>query len=148
MAEYIINRRTIMTPSDLLLDKIYSIAYWMTGDEASSRELVSESYRKAETEMPEEGYLFKTFRKCYMERFGQETAFCINKRTCGTAPELPPEIKKWAADIKLSVLLKEIAELRNEDISDILGKPTDTICLWLHWGRKLFAHDEILRASA
>ncbi|MCF8382359.1 MAG: RNA polymerase subunit sigma-24 [Chlorobium sp.] len=134
------------TPLDLL-DDIYSIAYWMTGSEAESRELVNRTYLSAGTDTPEPE-LLKTFRECYIDRFGQQTDFCLNEKPCKTLGRLAATIKNRAADIKLSVLLSEISGLRHRDISDILEKPVETIRMWLYWGRKLLVYDDIQKASA
>lgn len=134
------------TPLDLL-DDIYSIAFWMTGNETNSRELVDCTYLNAGMDTPERE-LLKTFRSCYIDRFGQKTDFCLSHKPCESFSGLASEIKKRAADIKLSVLLSEISGLRHSDISDILEKPVETIRMWLFWGRKLLVHDDILKASA
>jgi DNA-directed RNA polymerase specialized sigma24 family protein len=42
-------------------------------------------------------------------------------------------------DRKLSVLFSEICGLKHRAISIIIGKPLDTIRLWLSTGRKSFA---------
>jgi len=134
------------TPLDLL-DDLYSIAYWMTGSEKDSRELVDCTYLQAGVDTPERD-LLKTLRACYIDRFGQETDFCLSHKPCRSTSGLAAAIKKRAADIKLSVLLSEISGLRHRDISEILEKPVDTIRMWLFWGRKLLVHDDILKASA
>ncbi|NTU87702.1 MAG: RNA polymerase subunit sigma-24 [Chlorobiaceae bacterium] len=134
------------TPLDLL-DDIYSIAYWMTGSETESRELVDHTYLNAGIDTPEPE-LLKTFRECYIDRFGQETDFCLSEKPCKTAGRLARAIKNRAADIKLSVLLSEISGLRHRDISEILEKPVETIRMWLYWGRKLLVYDDIQKASA
>ncbi len=43
------------------------------------------------------------------------------------------------ADIKLSVLLSAISGLKHRAISKIIGKPLDTIRVWLFNGRKSLA---------
>lgn len=134
------------TPLDLL-DDIYSIAYWMTGSETESRELVDRTYLNAGIDTPEP-QLLRTFRACYLDRFGQQTDFCISDKPCKSAGKLASMIKNRAADIKLSVLLSEISGLRHRDISDILEKPIDTVRMWLFWGRKLLVYDDIQKASA
>ncbi|MBM3162593.1 MAG: RNA polymerase subunit sigma-24 [Chlorobi bacterium] len=130
-----------------LLDDIYSIAYWMTGSEEHSRDLVNCTYLNADMNTPEQD-LLKTFRTCYTDRFGQHTDFCLSHRHCKGNARLGTAIRKRAADIKLSVLLSEISGLRHDMISEILEKPVDTIRIWLFWGRKLLVHDDILKASA
>ena len=134
------------TPLDLL-DDIYSLAYWMTGSESVSHDLVNKTYLYANTKTRERE-LLKTFRRCYVDQFGQYTEFCISGKPCKTHLQLIDSLRQWTADIKLSVLLSEISGLKHRQISDIVGKPVDTIRLWLYWGRKLLANDGILKASA
>ena len=52
------------TPLDLL-DDIYSLAYWMTGSEDTSRDLVNRTYLYANTKTRETD-LLKTLRECYV----------------------------------------------------------------------------------
>ncbi|KUL20282.1 hypothetical protein [Chlorobium limicola] len=134
------------TPLDLL-DDLYSIAYWMTGSESQSRELIKCTYLNADIETPEHD-LLKTFRSCYVDRFGQQTELCLNEKSCKSAGRLSRTIKNRAADIKLSVLISEISGLKHREISEILEKPVDTIRTWLFWGRKLLVYDDILKVSA
>ena len=134
------------TPLDLL-DDIYSLAYWMTGSENVSHDLVNKTYLFANTRTRESD-LLKTFRKCYVDQFGQHADFCISGKICKTHLQPIESLRQWAADIKLSVLLSEISGLQHREISDIVGKPIDTVRLWLYWGRKLLANDGLLQASA
>ena len=134
------------TPVDLL-DDIYSLAYWMTGNESVSSELVNKTYLYANT-TTREGDLLKTFRKCYVDQFGQNTDFCISGKPCKNHFQLIDSLRQWAADIKLSVLLSEISGLKHSQISAIVGEPVDTVRLWLYWGRKLLANDGLLQATA
>jgi DNA-directed RNA polymerase specialized sigma24 family protein len=133
------------TPLDLI-DDIYNLAYWMTGNENASRELVSSTCLNTDLEAPETDVL-KTFRDCYLDTYGQNTELDMHE-TARTPLSLIDSLRGWAADIKLSVLLSEITGLRHSQIADVLGKPVDTIRLWLFWGRKFMAHDHFLRASA
>jgi hypothetical protein len=134
------------TPVDLL-DDIYSLAYWMTGNESVSSELVNKTYLYANT-TTRESDLLKTFRTCYVDQFGQNTDFCISGKPCKNHFQLIDSLRQWAADIKLSVLLSEISGLKHSQISAIVGKPVDTVRLWLYWGRKLLANDGLLQATA
>lgn len=133
------------TPLDLI-DDIYNLAYWMTGNEKASNELVSSTYLNTDHQAPETDVL-KTFRECYIDTYGQNTELEMHE-TNRTPLSLIDSLKHWATDIKLSVLLSEITGLRHAQIADIIGKPVDTIRLWLFWGRKFMAHDHFLRASA
>jgi len=138
--------RITKTPIDLL-DNIYSLAFWMTGSETESRDLVSTTYLNAGIDTPEDE-LLKTFRNCYVDRYGQKTEFCISSKSCLPLSSLAASLRMWAADIKLSVLLSEISGLRHREISDIIGKPIETVRLWLYWGRKFLVNDDLLMASA
>jgi len=133
------------TPLDLI-DDIYSLAYWMTGSEKASTELVNCTYLNTDLQAPETEVL-KTFRECYLDTYGQNADLEIHEisQTKGSFTE---SLRQWTADIKLSVLLSELNGLRHAQISDIIGKPVETIRLWLFWGRKFFAHDHSLRISA
>lgn len=133
------------TPLDLI-DDIYNIAYWMTGSEKASSELVSSTYLNTDLNV-EETDVLRTFRECYLDTYGQNTELEIQESDCAQA-SLMDSFKQWTADIKLSVLLSEITGLKHAQISEVIGKPVDTIRLWLFWGRKFFAHDHLLRASA
>ncbi|MBN1928178.1 MAG: RNA polymerase subunit sigma-24 [Chlorobiaceae bacterium] len=133
------------TPLDLI-DDIYSIAYWMTGSEKASSELVSSTYLNTALNV-EETEVLKTFRECYLDAYGQHADLDIHE-TSSTPSRLVDSLRKWTADIKLSVLLAEITGLKHAQISEVIGKPVDTIRLWLFWGRRFFAHDHLLRASA
>ena len=121
-----------------LLDEIYSLAYWMTGSEDISQELVYSTYFSANTGS-EESELFRTFRKCYVARFGQQTDFCTAEKPCRSNLQLVDSLMKWAADIKLSVLLSEISGMKHHQISEIVGKPVETVRLWLLWGREMLS---------
>ncbi len=133
------------TPLDLI-DDIYSLAYWMTGNEKASTELVSNTCMNADLQAPETEVL-KTFRDCYIDAYGQNADLDIHEIT-EQSTGLIDSLKQWTADIKLSVLLSELTGLKHAQISDIIGKPVDTVRLWLFWGRKFFAHDNLMRASA
>jgi hypothetical protein len=135
-----------MTPLDLL-DDIYSLAFWMTGNEKVSNELVSNTYLNTDFEAPEAEVL-KTFRECYIDRFGQAADLGMHEATGSCGKGLIDSLRQWAADIKLSVLLSEISGLKHRQISDIVGAPVETIRLWLFWGRKFLVNDSFLKASA
>lgn len=133
------------TPLDLI-DDIYSLAYWMTGSEKASSELVSTTCLNADLKAPETEVL-KTFRECYIDAYGQNTDLDIHE-TGNHQGGMIDALKQRAADVKLSVLLSELTGMKHAQISDIIGKPVDTVRLWLFWGRKFFAHDNLMRASA
>ncbi len=121
-----------------LLDDVYSLAYWMTGSEELSQELVYSTYYSANTGT-EEIELLRTFRECYVARFGQQTDFCTPDKPCKSNLQIVDSLMQWATDIKLSVLLSEISGMKHRQISEIVGKPVETVRLWLLWGRKLLS---------
>jgi hypothetical protein len=133
------------TPMDLI-DDIYSLAYWMTGSEKASEELVSCTYLNAEFDAPE-SELLKTFRECYIDAYGQQTDLEM-REPGGSVRGLMDSLRNWAADIKLSVLLSELTGLKHGQIADVIGKPVETVRLWLFWGRKFLLNDHLLKASA
>jgi hypothetical protein len=133
------------TPLDFM-DHIYSLAYWMTGSETITTELVSKTYVNVgiNTSKME---LFKTFRACYFDMFNRDGAYCIPKFSCKPIESLGASILRQNADILLSVLLAEICGLKHRDISKIIGKPLGTIRLWLLKGRKLLANETVLHSN-
>lgn len=126
-----------------LLDDLYSLAYWMTGSEELSQELVYSTYFSAHTGT-EENLLLKTFRQCYVSRFGQQTDFSTTEQPGRCHPQLMDSLMQWAADIKLSVLLSEISGLQHSQISEIVGKPIETVRMWLFWGRELLSKTNLV----
>lgn len=142
--------RISKTPLDMLND-IYSIAYWMTGSEKASDELVSNTYLNADISTRETD-LLKMFRTCYVDRYGQDTGLGTSGGGGGggngTTKSVLGKLRERAADVKLSVLLSEISGLKHKQISEIMERPVDTIRLWLFWGRKFLVNDSLLKASA
>ncbi len=121
-----------------LLDDIYSLAYWMTGSEEVSSDLVYCTYLSASSGH-EESVLLRTFRQCYVNRFGQYADFSTEKKNRTSHLQTLDSVIPWAADIKLSVLLSEISGLKHLQIAEIVGKPVETVRLWLLWGRKILS---------
>ncbi len=115
----------------------------MTGSEDISEELVYTTYISAHN-MTGESELLRTFRECYVKRFGQQTDFCSAEKPCRSNLQLVDSMMQWAADIKLSVLLSEISGMKHRQISEIVGKPVETVRLWLFWGRKLLSETNLL----
>ncbi len=134
------------TPLDILED-IYSLAYWMTGNQGASVGLVKKTYLYGAPSL-DENVLLRTFRDCYVEEFGQEVDFRFSEEAGKKNIQITDSLKQWAADIKFSVLLSEICGLSQREISEILDKPLETIRVWLFWGRKLFVTSYLLKASA
>ncbi|MEI8032530.1 MAG: sigma factor-like helix-turn-helix DNA-binding protein [Chlorobiaceae bacterium] len=119
------------------MDDIYSLAYWMTGSLIATNELVSRTYRHAEPDSSQREF-FRVFRSCYFESISP---------TAPTAPEAGKVPHRKSADIKLSVLLSEIVGLKHREISEIIGKPLETVRLWLSEGRKSLVEGTLLNAS-
>ena len=133
------------TPMDLI-DDIYSLAYWMTGDEKASEKLVSCTYLNTDIDAPETEVI-KTFRECYIDTYGQQADLDF-RETGDSSHTLLDSLRGWASDIRLSVLLSDLTGLRHGQIAEVIGKPIDTVRLWLFWGRKLLLNDHLLKASA
>ena len=125
------------TPMDLM-DEIYSLAYWITGSEASATELVNRTYLNVTLDTPERE-VFKIFRNCYFDTFSHDNASCIPKPSCNPMEQLGAAILQRDADINLSVLLSAVSGLKHRTISEIIGKPLKTIRVWLSAGRKSLA---------
>jgi hypothetical protein len=121
-----------------LIDNIYSVAYWMTGSEEISSDLVYCTYLSANLET-DESTLLKRFRECYVARFGQYADFSANGKPFKSYVQIVDSLMQWAADIKLTVLLSEISGLKHRQISEIVDKPVETVRIWLLWGRKLLS---------
>lgn len=134
------------TPLDLL-DDIYSLAYWMTGNEKETADLVNMTYVNLHGSAAETDVL-KTFRACYVDQYGNEAQLCISEQDCRPHVTLLEKFREWSADIKLSVLLSEISGLKHEQIAEIVGKPVETIRKWLFIGRRIMVKDMQLKASA
>jgi hypothetical protein len=117
-----------------LMNDIYSIAYWMTGSETDSRELLNRTYQHVNPETPESD-LFKAFRACYFDSIDQKN-INISDRTSLFMAREEETLRHRFADIKLSVLLSEMPGIKHRDISKITGKPVETIRMWLSLGRK------------
>ncbi len=138
--------RVRKTPTDIL-DDVYSLAYWMTGSEHASEDLVSMTYSRAGDETAETE-LLKLFRKSYVDRYGQHAELHLCENGNGKHESEFDTMRKRAADVRLSVLLSEICGLRHKQISDIMEKPVETVRSWLFWGRKSLVMDRLLKASA
>ncbi|MDT9546813.1 MAG: RNA polymerase subunit sigma-24 [Chlorobium sp.] len=134
------------TPLDLL-DDIYSLAYWMTGNEKATADLVNMTYVNLNANAKETEVL-KTFRACYVDQYGNEAQLCISEQDCRPHVTLLEKFREWSADIKLSVLMSEISGLKHEQIAEIVGKPVDTIRNWLFIGRRILVRDMRLKATA
>ncbi len=125
------------TPMDLM-DDIYSLAYWMTGSESAAVELVKRTYLRVDRNTSERE-LFTTFRACYFDSSRHDGLLPVSKSLRKPMDRLVASLQQRDADIKLSVLLSAISGLKHQAISKIIGKPLDTIRVWLSAGRKLLA---------
>jgi DNA-directed RNA polymerase specialized sigma24 family protein len=132
------------TPLDLM-DDIYNLAYWMTGSETETNELVSRTYLNVDMNSSDTE-VFKTFRSCYFDGIEKNNTFSLQDTLHLSREEMEKSLRHQNADIKLSVLLSAIAGLKHRAISKIIGKPLDTIRVWLSSGRKTFVNDALLKA--
>lgn len=122
------------------IDDIYNLAYWMTGNEASTGMLVSQLYLNLEEDVTAVE-LFSKFRGLYLNSFGQEILLNTDDLMLVEDSEVARAIVTLPADFKLVVLLSDIADLSHSEIAEVIGKPIDTVRSWLHWGRKLVGHE-------
>jgi len=134
------------TPVDLL-DDVYTLACWMTGNQQLSQDLVKKTYLYASPNF-EENTLLRIFRDCYVEQFGQEADFWFTEKSSMENSRMTESLKQWATDIKFSVLLSEISGLPEQQIAEVLRKPLETIRVWLFWGRKCFVNHYLSSAFA
>ncbi len=131
-----------------IMDNIYSIAFWMTGDHAVCYNLLKKTYLYAEPGSNEQ-VMLKTFRYCYVEDFGQEVnSWSSDEASNDNVMPLGDGLEQSAADIKIAVLLSEISGLTHRQIAKVLEQKLETIRLWLFWGRKVFVHNYLMRESA
>lgn len=133
------------TPVDLM-DDIYSLAYWMTGSFTATKDLVNRTYSQVDLDTSEKE-LIKTFRACYLESYRVDIISVSEDTACRCNEITEASLRKWSADIKLSVLLSEISGLKHRDISEIIGKPLETVRIWLSWGRKWLVNGTLLNVS-
>ncbi|GEM_PF-477092 len=131
-----------------IIDNIYSLAFWMTGDHAVCYDLIKKTYLYAEPGSNEQ-VLLRTFRDCYVEQFGQEVNswFSDEMHNYNIMP-LGDGLEQFSADIKIAVLLSEIAGLTHRQIAEIFEQKLETVRCWLFWGRKVFVHNYLMRESA
>jgi len=126
------------TPLDLM-DNIYSLARWLTGSETKTTDLVNRTYLNLDHESSETE-VYKTFRACYIDSLDHDEAHCMPETLCFSMEAPERQIIRQDADIRLSVLLSAISGLKHRTISRIIGKPLDTIRVWLSEGRKTLVH--------
>ncbi|NTW49624.1 MAG: RNA polymerase subunit sigma-24 [Chlorobiales bacterium] len=122
------------------IDDVYNLAYWMTGNEASTGMLVSQIYLNVDSEATATE-LFSQFRKLYLNAFGQVIMLNTDDLMLVEDSQVARAIINLPADFKLVVLLADVVELTHAEIASIIGKPVDTVRSWLHWGRKLLGHE-------
>ena len=122
------------TPLDLM-DDIYSLAYWLTGSEFEATELVNNTYLNVDNESSDTE-VFKAFRLCYFESTSSDDEFNSPETSRILEQTLEQSLIKQSADIRLTVLLSAISRLKHQAISQIIGKPIDTVRIWLSEGRK------------
>jgi hypothetical protein len=130
--------KEIKTARDLL-DDIYSLAFWMTGAVLDANKLVKTTYLHAKTGSSATE-LFKTFRACYFESYGNDS-LTSRRGIHNKSGQNPAHLLRLRFnDMKLSVLLSEIAGLKHLEISKITETSLETVRSWLSRGRKLFVN--------
>jgi len=120
------------------MDDIYSLAYWLTGSEFEATELVSNTYLNVDNGSSDID-VFKAFRSCYFDSTVGDDESCLPETPCFLEQTLEHSLVKQFADIRLTVLLSAVPKLKHQVISRIIGKPLDTIRVWLSQGRKSLA---------
>jgi len=125
---------TKRTPLDLM-DDIYSLAYWLTGSEFEATELVNNTYLNVDNNSSDTE-VFKALRLCYFESTASDDESGLPETPCFLEQTLEQSLMKQFADIRLTVLLSAIPRLKHNTISTIIGRPLDTIRVWLSEGRK------------
>jgi len=121
-----------------LIDDIYSIAYWMTGSEIAANKVVYSTYLNVNSDTSECG-VFKAFRECYFKSIDEDISLPLSESKSKLKKSSRESLRQRFADIKLSVLISEISGLKHGDISKIIGKPLDSIRLWLSSGSQSLA---------
>lgn len=118
-----------------LVDNVFNLAYWMTGDEATAGMLVSQTFLSPDA-MTTRPSVFKAFRTVYLRSFGQNAELSADVSRIDDG-EVARAVVSLPADFKMVVLLADVEGIPHREIADIVGKPLDTVRSWLHWGRKL-----------
>lgn len=121
------------------IDEVFSLAYWMTGSEATAGLLVSQTYQGL-TESSTMISLYQSFRNAYLNAFGQ-TPILIDEVSLISDGDVARAVITLPSDFKMAVLFADVAELSHRDIATIVEKPIETVRAWLHWGRKLLAKE-------
>ncbi len=120
------------------MDDIYSLAYWLTGSEFEATELVNNTYLNV-ANGSSDIEVFKAFRLCYFDSTVSNDESGLPETPCFLEQTLEHSLVKQVADVRLTVLLSAIPKLKHQAISRIIGKPLDTIRVWLSEGRKSLA---------
>jgi DNA-directed RNA polymerase specialized sigma24 family protein len=118
----------------------------MTGSFTATKDLMNRTYSRVDFDTSEKE-LIKTFRACYLESYRKDFISVAEGTQCRCNEITEASLRKWSADIKLSVLLSEISGLKHRDISEIIGKPLETVRIWLSWGRKWLVNGTLLNVS-
>lgn len=119
-----------------LLDRLYSLGYWLTRSMNKTSDLVRKTYARVEPETSDIDTI-KAFRDVFNEDQSEELPeeqASLNNISTINAPILAP-------DVKLSALLVDICGLTHQDVSNILEQPLDTIRRWIISGRKSLLHN-------
>ncbi len=122
------------------IDDVYSLAYWMTGNEATAGMLVSQTY-SAVNEHASLVSLYKAFRESYLKAFGQRPVVSEEEAAQITDSDVARVVMGLPTDFKMALLLADIAGLSHSDIAKVVGQSVEAVREWLHWGRKLITKE-------
>lgn len=118
------------------IDEVYNLAYWMTGSEAASGMLVSQTYLNPDA-ITSRVSVFKMFREHFQRGFGQNMTMDHERILQTRDSDVALAVASLPVDFKMAVLLADAENMSHAEISEIVDKPIDTVRSWLHWGRKL-----------
>lgn len=125
----------VKAPADLIND-IFSLAYWMTGSMKASNDLVYKTFQVIESDS-EEIDVYRKFRDCYYEKMNLDHSAGKSHGHFNPLEKVRVVLSQQETDRKLSVLLSEICRLPHKAIAKVIGKPLDTVRMWLSSGRKM-----------
>ncbi|MBC8043341.1 MAG: RNA polymerase subunit sigma-24 [Rhizobacter sp.] len=128
------------------IDELYNLAYWMTGSEASAGMFVSQTYLNPHT-LTSRAAVFKMFREQFQRGFGQNMTMNHELISQISDGDVARAVVHLPADFKMAILLADAENMSHAEISEVVGKPVDTVRSWLHWGRKLL-YSELTRQGA
>jgi hypothetical protein len=123
-----------------VIDEVYNLAYWMTGNEGTAGMLISQTYTGLNDQTSSTD-AYKAFRKIYTNTFGQSTFISLEEAASIDDDEIARAVITLPSDFKMVVLLADVIELSHNDIAAVMEKPLETVRAWIHWGRKLLSKE-------